>query len=87
MASVVPFPCRPLSPSSSNIFPLLLFQPHVTFVPLGVTAICITWGCVPADGFANGWLAKRGGGFPVTRQLWRQLEWGLWVHGLFGPQK
>lgn len=60
-----PSPPSPPSSSSFNIFPLLLLQAQVTFIPVWVTAICVvTCACVSVGGFVVGWFAKSSGGFP-----------------------
>lgn len=54
--------------------PLLLFQPHVTFVPVWVTAIRVTWARLSVGGLVAGWLARRSGGLCSTQQLRTKLE-------------
>lgn len=77
-------PPSPFSSFSFNIFPLLLLQAQVTFIPVWVTAICVTWACVSVGGFVVGWFAKSGGGFssnPAALDAVRvgsSVPWPLW---------
>lgn len=79
-------PPSPFLSSPFCFFPLLLFL-HVTFIPVWVTAICVTWAHMSVGGFVAGRLSRRSGGLYLTQQLRMELEWGLWVHGLLGSQK
>lgn len=72
--------------SSFNIFPLRLLQAQVTFTPVWVTAICVTWACVSVGGFVVGWFAKSSGGFPSNPAALDAVRVGFGSTASLGPE-